>query len=93
MRLSPVEIESALASLAGWTSDGQAIDKTFTFDGFPDAIAFIVRLAFAAEAVDHHPDLTINYRRVKVSYSTHSEGGITEKDVEGARSAERLAAA
>ena len=91
MRLSPVEIESALASLAGWTTDGQAIAKTFTFDGFPDAIAYVVRLGFAAEAVDHHPDLTINYRCVKVSFSTHSEGGITAKDVEGARTAETLA--
>jgi len=73
--------------------DGDVIRRQFTFAGFPDAIAFIVRLGFAAEAVDHHPDLLVNYKRVTVSFSTHSEGGLTEKDFEGARSATAIAAA
>ncbi len=65
--------------------------RQFTFDGFPEAVAFVTRLVAPAEAADHHPDVTINYRRVTVSYSTHSEGGVTEKDVEGATVADRAA--
>ena len=82
-----------MADLPDWTVEGEVISRQFTFSGFPEAIAFVVRLGFAAEAVDHHPDLLINYKRVKVSYSTHSEGGLTEKDFEGARAATAIAAA
>ena len=58
----------------------------------PDAVAFLVRLAFDAETADHHPDVLINYRRVTLTCnSTHSEGGLTEKDFAGARTAEALA--
>ena len=92
-RLSDAEIDSALDSLPGWSRQGDALVRQFTFDGFPAAVAFVSRLVAPAEAADHHPDLTINYRRVTVSYSTHSEGGVTEKDVEGARTADRAAAA
>jgi len=56
-------------------------------------VNFVQRLVPDAEAADHHPDLTINYRRVTVEYSTHSEGGLTRKDVEGAKMADRKAAA
>jgi len=90
-RLTDDQIDHALVSLPGWSRQGDALVRQFTFDGFPDAVAFVTRLVEPAEAADHHPDLTINYRRVTVSYSTHSEGGVTEKDVEGARAADRLA--
>jgi 4a-hydroxytetrahydrobiopterin dehydratase len=89
--LSDDQIASALASLPGWARDGNIIRKTFAFAGFPDAVAFVTRLVPGAEAADHHPDLTINYRRVTVSYTTHSAGGLTEKDVAGARVAEEQA--
>lgn len=82
-----------MADLPDWTAEGGVISRQFTFAEFPEAIAFVVRLGFAAEAVDHHPDLLINYKRVKVSYSTHSEGGLTEKDFEGARAATAIAIA
>lgn len=81
-----------MPQLPGWALDGDVIRKQFTFGGFPDAVAFIVRLGFAAESVDHHPDLLINYKRVTVSYSTHSEGGLTDKDFDGARTASTIAA-
>ncbi len=80
-----------LQKLPGWTLAGEAISRQFTFGGFPDAVAFIVRLGFAAEAVDHHPDLFVNYKRVTVSYSTHSEGGLTDKDFAGAETATKIA--
>jgi 4a-hydroxytetrahydrobiopterin dehydratase len=90
--LSDPEISDALATLQGWRRREQAIEKEFAFAGFPDAMAFLVRLAFEAEAADHHPDIVVHYRRVTLQYSTHSEGGLTMKDVEGARMAERVAA-
>jgi 4a-hydroxytetrahydrobiopterin dehydratase len=87
--LSDTQIEDALATLPGWTREGEAIRKTFAFAGFPEAVAFVRRLVPGAEAADHHPDLTINYRRVTVVYTTHSAGGLTEKDVAGAKIAEQ----
>ncbi len=87
-RLTDDEIDRALGSLPGWSRQGDALVRQFTFDGFPGAVAFVSRLVAPAEAADHHPDVTINYRRVTVSYSTHSEGGVTDKDLAGARTAD-----
>lgn len=92
-RLTLAEVEAQLPTLPGWALDGNAIHKTFTFESFADAMACLQRLAFAAEAADHHPDASISYRRVTLSYTTHSEGGLTRKDIDGAREAERLFAA
>ena len=91
-RLTEDEVGEALRELKDWTRQGEAIRRQFTFASFPDAISFATRLAFEAEAADHHPDLTIEYKRVTLTYSTHSEGGLTENDVEGARTADRIAA-
>jgi 4a-hydroxytetrahydrobiopterin dehydratase len=90
-KLTATEIEQRMKSLNGWTRDGDAIRKQFTFAGFPEAVAFVDRLAPEAEKADHHPDILINYKRVTLTYSTHSEGGLTEKDFVGAAMAERLA--
>lgn len=89
-RLSDTEIQERLSSLDGWALDGNTIRKQFTLGGFPDAIAFVTRLAFDAEAADHHPDIFINYKRVTLSFSTHSEGGLTDKDFAGARKVDAL---
>jgi 4a-hydroxytetrahydrobiopterin dehydratase len=93
MKLARVEAEQKVKTLPGWTLDGDAIEKQYTFKDFPEAIAFVNRLAPEAEAADHHPDILINYKRVTLTYSTHSEGGLTDKDFAGAAAAERLAAA
>lgn len=90
-KLEPSEVEPRIKSLNGWKLEGNAIKKQFTFAGFPEAIAFVNRLAPEAEAADHHPDILINYKRVSLTYSTHSEGGLTEKDFAGAAMADRLA--
>ena len=90
-KLSRDEIERRINTLNGWTLDGEAIRKQFTFKGFPEAVAFVDRLVPEAEAADHHPDITINYRRVTLTYSTHSEAGLTEKDFAGALMADRVA--
>jgi 4a-hydroxytetrahydrobiopterin dehydratase len=91
-RLSSTEIEQLVRELDGWTRDGEGIRKQFTFDSFPDALTFLLRLAFDAEAADHHPDILVNYRRVTLTYTTHSEGGLTAKDFEGAKAADGHAA-
>lgn len=90
--LSREEVQAALAALEGWTLADHALTKSFTFASFPDAVAFLVRLAFEAQAADHHPDVAIIYRRVTLTYTTHSEGGLTRKDIDGAETADRLVA-
>ena len=91
-RLSDAEIEQQLAKLTGWKRDAHVIRKQYAFPSFPDALAFLVRLGFDCEAQDHHPDITVDYKRVTLGYWTHSEGGITEKDITGAETADRVAA-
>ena len=91
MKLSRDEAERRMKDLDGWTLDGDAIRKQYTFADFPAAVAFIDRLAPECEAADHHPDMLISYKRVTLTYSTHSEGGLTDKDFTGARTADRLA--
>jgi 4a-hydroxytetrahydrobiopterin dehydratase len=91
--LSRDRIEERLRALDGWRLEGDAITRQFTFAGFPEAVAFVGRLVPGAEAADHHPDITINYRRVTLAYSTHSEGGVTEKDFAGAKMADACARA
>ncbi len=79
--LSDQEIETALAGLPGWTRDGDALAKTYTFTDFRAAMGFLVRAGFEAEAHDHHPEWTNVYNRVDVRLNTHSAGGkITAKD-------------
>lgn len=92
MKLTDQEIESKLAGLSGWVVESNALVRQYTFPTFPDAIAFVTRLAFEAEAADHHPDLTVSYRKVRVVWSTHSAGGITEKDFAGAAQSDMIAA-
>jgi len=88
--LNRAEAERRLTSLSGWTLDGNAIKKQFVLRDFPAAVAFVNRLVPGAEAADHHPDILINYKRVTLTYSTHSEGGLTEKDFEGAKMADSV---
>ena len=91
MKLSRAEAEQRIKGLNGWSLEGDAIKKQYTFKDFPEAIAFVNRLAPEAEAADHHPDILINYKRVTLTYSTHSEGGLTTRDFDGAATADRLA--
>lgn len=89
--LKPEEITEALNELKGWTLDGKAIKKEFTFQDFPEAVLFVSALVPGAEDADHHPDIEIHYKRVILTYSTHSEGGITRKDLDGAALADEVA--
>ena len=89
--LSEQQVQQELSKLHDWALEGRAIRKQFTFTDFPEAVAFVNRLVPDAEAADHHPDIVINYRRVTLLYSTHDEGGITQKDFDGAAMADRVA--
>jgi 4a-hydroxytetrahydrobiopterin dehydratase len=90
--LTRADAEQRLKELDGWTLDGNAIKKQFVLADFPAAVDFVNRLVPGAEAADHHPDILINYKRVTLTYSTHSAGGLTQKDFAGAEMAEEVAA-
>lgn len=90
-RLSDDEISKGLESLPGWERAGDDITKQFTLGNFRDSVAFVVRLSYEAEAANHHPDLEIRWNRVLVRLSTHSEGGVTGKDLEMAAAVEGVA--
>lgn len=90
--LTAEEIRGALGGLAGWNWEGEALVKTFRFGSFREAMSFMVRVAFEAEAMNHHPDWTNVYDRVAVRLNTHDAGGrVTAKDVELAQRIERIA--
>ena len=90
-RLTDAEIADRLKSVPKWTRAGDRIHREFVCPSFPDAVAFIVRVGFDAEAADHHPDIAVHYKRVTLTFWTHSEGGLTEKDFAGATSADAIA--
>ena len=78
--LTPTEIEQELANLPGWSLAGSAITRTFTLPSFPAALTFASAVGHLAERADHHPDILIQYRKVTLTLSTHSAGGLTEQD-------------
>ncbi len=92
-KLNDAQIDEGLKSFSGWERHENSIRKLFRFKEFMDGIRFVNRVAEKAEAADHHPDILINYTRVTMTCSTHSEGGITEKDFRLAHEIERAAKA
>ena len=94
--LTPTEIVRRLADLPGWKLSGDgddvAIEKTFTFANYYETMSFVNALAFVANAMDHHPDLSVHYARCVVRFSTHSLHGISETDFECAARADGLLA-
>ena len=88
--LSDIEIQRELNAMEGWTRRGGAIAETYEFRTFTEAIAWVNRVAAAAEAADHHPDLDIRFRQVNASLSTHSSGGITALDLSVAHAMDLL---
>jgi 4a-hydroxytetrahydrobiopterin dehydratase len=89
--LSKVEILEKLKDMRGWSHVGKSIQKRYTLKSFVPAIELVNRIADAAEKAQHHPDITINYNVVGISLSTHSEGGITQKDFDLATQIDKLA--
>lgn len=83
--LSQPDIEKELKSVPEWKHVDETITRQFTFGDFREVVSFLVLIAFDAEEADHHPDVEINYKRLRLSLSTHSEGGLTKKDFDLAR--------
>lgn len=75
------EVEEHLKNLEGWKISSNEIVKTYKRKNFIDSIGFVNKIAVLAEKADHHPDILIQYSKVKINLSTHSEGGITKKDI------------
>jgi 4a-hydroxytetrahydrobiopterin dehydratase len=90
--LSDIEIQRALGQLPGWSRRAQVISKTYVMPTFPAGISFVARIADAAEAAQHHPDIDIRYTKVTIALSTHDSGGLTQKDIALALEIERLSA-
>ena len=90
--LSAKKIAAELKKLPGWAWEHEALAKTFVFADFRDALAFMVRAGFEAEAMNHHPEWMNVYKTVAVRLSTHDAGGkVTTRDVELARLMEKVA--
>jgi 4a-hydroxytetrahydrobiopterin dehydratase len=88
--LSDIEIQREISTLPGWSRKGNEITKTFTFDGFPAAIAFVQSLVPIAEGMNHHPDIDIRYDRVTIRLSSHDSGGVTGRDIRFAKTLHEL---
>lgn len=79
-----------MRALPDWLQEGGALIRVQTFATYKDALDFVYQAGLAAEENDHHPDITMAYKRVTVRYTTHSAGGITELDFKMARVVESL---
>lgn len=78
--LNESEITEGLKGLSGWERKGNEIEKVFKLRDFEEAVGFVNKVAVLAEKADHHPDILIQYKNVILTLSTHSKGGLTEKD-------------
>jgi 4a-hydroxytetrahydrobiopterin dehydratase len=90
-RLSESAIAERIQRLPGWAIDGANLSCTYQFGNFVEAIAFVNRLVEPAEALQHHPTLTIAYNRVSINLTTHDAGGLTDLDFDLAETMTRLA--
>jgi 4a-hydroxytetrahydrobiopterin dehydratase len=89
--LTQDELTKNLSSLSGWELEGNQIAKQFQFKDFAEALAFVNKVGAEAEKMDHHPDIFIHsWNKVKITISTHSEGGITKKDFQLAEKIEGI---
>jgi 4a-hydroxytetrahydrobiopterin dehydratase len=89
-KLTAIQIKSALVAVPDWNMTSANIARTFAFKDFPAAIRFVNAVANLAELAGHHPDIDIRWNQVVLTLTTHSEGGLTEKDFKLARQVDRL---
>ena len=88
--LSPTEVDHQLSSLPAWRVEAGELVRTFSFTDFRGAMRFVNRVAEAAQAAEHHPDIDIRYNKVHLALVTHSDGGLTAKDFALAAAADKL---
>jgi 4a-hydroxytetrahydrobiopterin dehydratase len=89
--VSDSEIEAFVEAHPDWARDGDVITRAYEFADFNEAMGFVTRVALIAEKADHHPDIDIRWNKVTLTLSTHSEGGITPKDLDLADRCDGLA--
>jgi 4a-hydroxytetrahydrobiopterin dehydratase len=94
-RLTKEEIENSLKALAGWNyvevSNVGSIKKTFDTSGYPVTMGLVSAIGSICQRLNHHPDyILMKYKELEVSFSTHSAGGVTEKDIEAAKELEKI---
>ncbi len=89
--LDEAEIESRLAGIDGWEREGEAIAKTFDRGDFVGSVKFIDAIVEPAEEMNHHPDLSVSWNKVRISITNHAQGGLTENDFELAKRIDALA--
>lgn len=89
--LSDVDVRTRLADLPGWELHDGALHCAFTTDGWPSTQMLVCAIGYFAEKSDHHPDLDVHWGKVVVTLSTHSAGGVTDKDVSLARTIGQVA--
>lgn len=90
-RYTTGELKAAVAKLSGWDAGDNVISRTFAFADHSAAMGFVVRVAMAAEVLDHHPDLRIVYNKVELNLNTHDAGGVTDLDIQLATKCNELA--
>ena len=79
-KLSEEEIEERLSRLAGWARTEHWIEKKYEFKNFLRAMSFVNAVAYIAESMTHHPDISVHYSEVTLRNWTHAAGGVTEYD-------------
>jgi 4a-hydroxytetrahydrobiopterin dehydratase len=89
--LDEAEVERKLSAVSGWERSGEAIRKDFKRDDFVGSVRFVASLVEPAEAMNHHPDVSVSWDTVTVTISTHSEGGLTAADFDLAAKIDALA--
>lgn len=90
MTLNIDSVEESLMSLKGWVFEDNTIYKEYTFKNYMDSIRFIQDLAIEAEKENHHPDMIVGWCKIKVSFTSHDKGGVTEKCIAMARVSEKI---
>ena len=89
-QLTSEQINESLATMTGWLLKGNAIEKEFIFKDFREAFGFMTMVALIAEKMNHHPEWSNVYNKVKITLSTHDSGGITENDINMAKLIDKL---
>jgi 4a-hydroxytetrahydrobiopterin dehydratase len=87
----PLPLRRDTSAMEDWHDVRGALERTYEFDSFDEAIAFVNRVAALAEAENHHPDIAVVYRNVTLRWTTHSAGGITDRDRDLAGRSDELA--
>jgi 4a-hydroxytetrahydrobiopterin dehydratase len=89
-RLSPDDVSAALARLPAWSGDADGIERTVRLSSFREAVDTVVAIADVAEEMDHHPDIDLRWRTLRIAVATHSAGGVTALDLDLAQRVDAL---